>query len=222
MDSTAKPTPAGAEDLLLPQGDTRPNADYERVVREELARVQERLAQLAPAGMSAAAPPEVKVAADTFAANDSNTNRLDANVTAFRAPDISGIDDRAARPPARRGVVRILTGLLVTGAIVGAGAAWASYGEAVRPMIGNDSDSQASRARRPCKPRRLIRLRRQRHRRRPMRHRLRRLRPIRYRPMSLRCCKAWRMTLLASSKASTSSRPVRSRWPATMPDWPNS
>jgi hypothetical protein len=137
MDSTAKPTPAGAEDLLLPQGDTRPNADYERVVREELARVQERLAQLAPAGMSAAAPPEVKVAADTFAANDSNTNRLDANVTAFRAPDISGIDDRAARPPARRGVVRILTGLLVTGAIVGAGAAWASYGEAVRPMIAN-------------------------------------------------------------------------------------
>ena len=136
MDSTAKPASAGAEDLLLAHGDTRPNADYERIVREELARVQERLSQLAPVGMAAAAPPpDVKIASEASSVNTSNANGLDANITAFRAADVHGIEGGDARPLRKRGVARVLTGLLMTGAIVGAGAAWAAYGEAVRPMI---------------------------------------------------------------------------------------
>jgi hypothetical protein len=134
MDSTAKPAPAGAEDLLA-NGDTKPNGDYERVVREELARVQERLAQLAPVGMAAAAPPEVKITPDAFEPNGSSADKLDANVTAFRAADVNGLEDGIVRPSTRRGVVSILIGLLVAGTIVGAGAAWAAYGEDVKPLI---------------------------------------------------------------------------------------
>jgi hypothetical protein len=136
MDSTAKPAPAGAEDLLLAHGDTRPNGDYERIVREELARVQERLSQLAPVGMlSAAPPPDVKIASDAFSANASNANGLDANITAFRAADVNGVEGGDVRPSRRRGVARVLTGLMVAGVIVGAGAAWAAYGEDVKPLI---------------------------------------------------------------------------------------
>jgi len=134
MDSTAKPAPAGAEDLVA-HGDTKPNADYERVVREELARVQERLAQLAPVGMAAAAPPEVKVAPDAFDQDGASADKLDANITAFRAADINGIEDGSPRSSMRRAVARILIGMLIAGTIVGAGAAWAAYGEDVKPLI---------------------------------------------------------------------------------------
>ena len=133
MDSTAKPAPAGAEDPLLARGDnTQPNGDYERVVREELARVQERLSQLAPVGMAAAAPPEVKIAPG---ASGSDPNKLDANITAFRAAEVNGVDNRIAPPSSRRGLARVLIGLLVAGVVVGAGAAWAAYGEDVKPLI---------------------------------------------------------------------------------------
>ena len=132
MDSTAKPAPAGADDLLLAGGDTKPSGDYERVVREELARVQERLAQLAPSGAAAAAAPQVKIAPDGIKANmHANTpdaTMLDANVTAFRASAVNG-------PSRKRGVARVLTALLLAGTIVGAGAAWAAYGDAVKPLI---------------------------------------------------------------------------------------
>jgi hypothetical protein len=134
MDSTAKPAPAGAEDPLLARVETQPNGDYDRIVREELARVQERLAQLAPVGMAAAAAPEVKVAPDAYDANGSSANKLDANISSFRATDDEG---RSMRPSGGRGVVRILVGLLVAGAIVGGGAAWAAYGEDVKPLIAN-------------------------------------------------------------------------------------
>jgi len=133
MDSTAKPAPAGAEDLLA-RGDTTPNADYERVVREELARVQERLAQLAPVGMAAPAPPSVKIAPAAFDP-DSTADKLDANITAFRAADVHGVDEQSARPSAKRGLARILIGVLIAGTIAGAGAAWATYGEDVKPLI---------------------------------------------------------------------------------------
>ena len=133
MDSTARPPLGGAEDQLPARDDnTRPNADYERVVREELARVQERLAQLAPVGMAPAAPPEVKVAPAGVDASGSDSNNLDANITAFRAAEVeAGI----APPSSRRGLARVLIGLLVAGIVVGAGAAWAAYGEDVRPLI---------------------------------------------------------------------------------------
>jgi hypothetical protein len=135
MDSTAKPAPAGAEDLLLARADnTQPNGEYERVVREELARVQERLSQLAPVGM-AAAPPEVKIAPNGFEASSSDANKLDANITAFRAAEVNGGDDTIAPPSSRRGLARVLIGLLVAGIIVGAGAAWTAYGEDVKPLI---------------------------------------------------------------------------------------
>ncbi|HLG85265.1 MAG TPA: hypothetical protein VKY22_30065 [Bradyrhizobium sp.] len=134
MDSTAKPAPAGAEDFNA-RGDTRPNADYERVVREELARVQERLAQLAPVGMAAAAPPEVKIAPVALDPNGSGADKLDDTITAFRPADVNGAESGSVRSSTKRGIARILTGLLVAGTIVGAGAAWAAYGEDVKPLI---------------------------------------------------------------------------------------
>jgi hypothetical protein len=135
MDSTAKPTPAGAEEILTAHGETKPNADYEQIVREELVRVQERLAQLAPVGTATTAPPEVKVAPDASCADSSSANKLDANITAFRAADVSGVEVGNGRPPPKRSMAGVLFGLLVAATIVGAGAAWAAYGEAVRPMI---------------------------------------------------------------------------------------
>jgi hypothetical protein len=134
MDSTAKPAPAGAEHLVA-HDDTKPNADYERVVREELARVQERLAQLAPVGMAAAAPPEVKVAPDALDQDGASADKLDANITAFRAADVNGVEGAIPRSSTKRALVRILIGLLVAGTIVGTGAAWAAYGEDVKPLI---------------------------------------------------------------------------------------
>ena len=128
MDSTAKPAPAGAEGLLLASGNPHPNGDYERTVREELARVQERLSQLAPVGMAATAPPEVNIAPD-------GATKLDGNITAFRAADVSGAEGRLAPSSSRRALTRVLVGLLVAGVIVGAGAAWAAYGEDVKPLI---------------------------------------------------------------------------------------
>jgi hypothetical protein len=136
MDSTAKPAPAGAEDPLLAHGDTKPNGDYERIVREELVRVQERLAQLAPVGAAAAASPEVKVAPDAFTTNSSSPNELDANITAFRAADVNGVEGRSARPSRMRGVTRVLIALLLAGTLVGARAVWAAYGQTViSPII---------------------------------------------------------------------------------------
>jgi hypothetical protein len=72
----------------------------------------------------------VKVAPDGFSASGSDTNKLDANITAFRVAD-----DRIAPPSSRRGLARVLIGLLVAGIIVGAGAAWTAYGEEVKPLI---------------------------------------------------------------------------------------
>jgi hypothetical protein len=132
MDSTAKPAPAGAEDPLLARVETQPNGDYDRIVREELARVQERLAQLAPVGMAAAAAPEVKVAPDAHDANGSSADKLDANISSFRAADLEG---GSVRLSGKRGVARILVGLLVASIVVGGGAAWAAYGEDVKPLI---------------------------------------------------------------------------------------
>lgn len=132
MDSTAKPAPMGADDLLHAHADTTPNGDYERVVREELARVQERLAQLAPAGTAVAAAPQVKTAPNAFDTHSSSANNLDANITAFRAADVGGARRRSSP---KRGVAPFLIGLLVAGTIIGAGAAWANYGEAVKPLI---------------------------------------------------------------------------------------
>jgi hypothetical protein len=135
MDSTAKPAPAEAEGLLLASGDAHPNGDYERVVREELARVQERLSQLAPVGTAAAAPPEAKIAPNGSEASGSETKKLDANITAFRATDVNGVDGRIAPPSSRRALTRVLIGVLVAGIIIGAGAAWAAYGEDVKPLV---------------------------------------------------------------------------------------
>lgn len=134
MDSTAKPAPPVAEDLLLARGDAKPNGDYERIVREELARVQERLAQLAPVG-PAAAPPEVRIASNASDTSGANANHLDNNITAFRAAEINVAENGNMRPSHRRGVARVLVSLLVAGTIVGAGAAWAAYGEAAKPLI---------------------------------------------------------------------------------------
>ena len=136
MDSTEKPTPAGADDLLLTRGDDKANGDYERIVREELARVQERLAQLAPVGMTAAPRPEVKVAPDVAAPGGQSANVLNANITAFRPASVNGVEGGSEKPSHKGGgATRVLVGLLVAGAIVGGGAAWAAYGDVARPLI---------------------------------------------------------------------------------------
>jgi hypothetical protein len=125
MDSTPKPDQAGTHDLLPVRGDEKPRRDYEEVVREELARVQERLAKLAPAAPSAAAPPEVKSAPAA----------LDANVTAFRPSAGAAGTASAEQQSPRRGTSRFLSGMLVTFFMAGAGVAWSAYGDALRPTI---------------------------------------------------------------------------------------
>jgi hypothetical protein len=135
MDSADKPAPTGAEDVLLGQGEAKQNGDYERVVREELARVQERLAQLAPVAAPVAASLEVKVTPEAVDTNSSSANKLDANITAFRAADVTGAESGRIRPSRGRGFARVLNSLVVAGIVVGAGAAWASYGEAIKPAI---------------------------------------------------------------------------------------
>jgi hypothetical protein len=135
MDSTVEPIPSGADEVVLVGEDSKPNADYERIVREELARVQERLAQLAPAGKPATAPPEVKLAPAAPDTSGSDASALAANISAFRAADVHGLEGANGRPPRKRGLGRFLIALLLAGTIVGAGAAWANYGEAIRPMI---------------------------------------------------------------------------------------
>jgi hypothetical protein len=125
MDSTAKPDQAGTHDLLLVRGDEKPRRDYEEVVREELARVQERLAKLAPAAPPAPTASEVR----------SEPAALDANVTAFRPSASAASAGPAEQRAPRRGAARFLSGLLVTACISGAGFAWAAYGDSLRPMI---------------------------------------------------------------------------------------
>jgi hypothetical protein len=124
MDSTAKPDQAGTRDVQLARGDETPKRDYEDVVREELARVQERLAKLAPVAAPAPVASEVKGTPDA----------LGANITSFRAPPGGAVGATEQRPP-RRGAARFLTALLVAAGIVGAGAAWTTYGDAARPWI---------------------------------------------------------------------------------------
>jgi hypothetical protein len=123
MDSTVKPDQAGTRDVQLARGDETPKRDYEDVVREELARVQERLAKLAPVNAPAAS--EVRAAPDA----------LGANITSFRAPAASAVGAPEQQLPPKRGAARLLTALLVVAGIVGAGAAWAAYGDAARPWI---------------------------------------------------------------------------------------
>jgi hypothetical protein len=49
---------------------------------------------------------------------------------------VNGFEGGSARS-SKRGAARVLTGMLVAGTIVGAGAAWAAYGEEVKPLIAN-------------------------------------------------------------------------------------
>jgi pyruvate/2-oxoglutarate dehydrogenase complex dihydrolipoamide acyltransferase (E2) component len=116
MESTQTPEQAGAPDVRVAQADEKLPSDYEKIVREELVRVQERLAKLAPAG---------------------EPGSLEPTIAAFRPAAVNDIkvapDDR---PAPKSGVVRGLMGFVTAACIAGGAIAWqSSYGEEAKRMI---------------------------------------------------------------------------------------
>jgi hypothetical protein len=138
MASTAKPDQTRSPDNLVARGDDKSTTDYDKIVREELARVQERLARLA-----APSPPPMPspVSLDTSVASAA----LDQTVTAFRATAVNDLPGApaGARAPKQR-FMRSLTGLLVSAGIIGAALAWSAYGEAARATFESLSPQLAS------------------------------------------------------------------------------
>jgi hypothetical protein len=113
MESTQNPEQAGARDA---RADEKLPSDYEKIVREELARVQERLAKLAPAG---------------------EPGSLEPMIAAFRPAPANDIkiapDDR---PAPKAGAVRGVMGFAMAVCIAGGAVVWqSSYGEEAKQMI---------------------------------------------------------------------------------------
>jgi hypothetical protein len=116
MESTQNPEQAGARDARVERADEKLPSDYEKIVREELARVQERLAKLAPAG---------------------EPGSLEPMIAAFRPAPVNDIkiapDDR---PAPKAGAVRGVMGFAMAACIAGGAVAWqSSYGEEAKQMI---------------------------------------------------------------------------------------
>jgi hypothetical protein len=134
MDSTTKPGQAGPQEPVIQRGDETSASNYEKVVREELARVQERLAKLAAASPPPASTSDTKLASAA----------LDPNITSFRptAVDATGLPGELRST--KRGLMRSAAGLLAATGIVGAALAWSSYGEAARATIETWSPELAS------------------------------------------------------------------------------
>ena len=139
MDSTVKPEPTGAHDILLVRGDDNPTSDYEKVVREELARVQERLAKLATS--PAPEPPKPQIAPDVSDRKILSPKILDPKIldpkildprlTTFRAAGNAGKPSSA-----RKAVMRGATALLLALGAAGAAVAWQSpYADAPKDII---------------------------------------------------------------------------------------
>lgn len=116
MESTQTPEQAGARDVRVAPADEKLASDYEKIVREELVRVQERLAKLAPAGEPVS---------------------LEPKITAFRPAAVDDIkvapDDR---PAPKAGAVRGVMGFVTAACIAGGAIVWqSSYGEEAKQMI---------------------------------------------------------------------------------------
>lgn len=140
MDSTVKPEPTGAHDVLLVRGDDNPTSDYEKVVREELARVQERLAKLA----SARAPEPAKAEIATEALNP-KIEALDPTITTFRAAAAGNIDATGERRSFSRAAMSGATALLMAIGAAGAAVAWQSpYADPSKAMIAHWAPQLAS------------------------------------------------------------------------------
>ena len=117
MESTQTPEQAGAHDVRVALADEKLPSDYEKIVREELVRVQERLAKLAPAG---------------------EPGSLEPTIAAFRPAAVNDIkvapDDR---PAPKSSVVRGLMGFVTAACIAGGAIVWqSSYGEEAKQMLG--------------------------------------------------------------------------------------
>src|SRR5215469_2324717 len=116
MESTQTPEQAGAHDVRVARADEKLPSDYEKIVREELVRVQERLAKLAPAG---------------------EPGSLEPTIAAFRPAAVNDIkvapDDR---PAPKSSLVRGVMGFVTAACIAGGAIAWqSSYGEEAKQMI---------------------------------------------------------------------------------------
>ncbi|WP_024510212.1 hypothetical protein [Bradyrhizobium sp. ARR65] len=124
MDSTVKPEQTGAHDVLLVRGDDKPTSDYEKVVREELARVQERLAKLA--SERAPEPPKADIAPAA----------LDPKITTFRPTVVDDLHGAGERHALRKAAMSGVTALLLAMGAAGAAIAWQSpYADAPKAMI---------------------------------------------------------------------------------------
>ncbi|WP_407181254.1 hypothetical protein [Bradyrhizobium sp. STM 3562] len=124
MDSTVKPEQTGAHDVLLVRGDDKPTSDYEKVVREELARVQERLAKLA--SERAPEPPKADIAPAA----------LDPKITTFRPTVVDDLHRPGERHALRKAAMSGVTALLLAMGAAGAAIAWQSpYADAPKAMI---------------------------------------------------------------------------------------
>mgnify|MGYP005818547629 CR=1 FL=1 len=133
MDSTVKPEETGAHDVVLVRGDDKPTSDYEKVVREELARVQERLAQFATE--RAPQPSRTEVAPDA----------LDAKVTTFRPTAVGDIRVGEPRSPLGKAARSGATALLLAVGAAGAAVAWQSpYADTPKALIGHWAPQLAS------------------------------------------------------------------------------
>ncbi len=116
MDSTVNPERASAQDMLATRADDKLASDYDKVVREELARVQERLGKLGPAVAPDAEGPKI----ETF--------------RPAAAGEIKVVPDN--RPSPNRGALRGLVGFILAAGIAGGAVAWQSpYGDQARQMI---------------------------------------------------------------------------------------
>ncbi len=113
MDSTPNLEQAGAHDA---RANEKLAGDYENTVREELARVQERLAKLVP---------------------NSAPDALEPKIAAFRpaaAENIEVVPEHRQLP--NRGALRGFVGVVLAGCIVGGAVAWQSpYGDTARQLI---------------------------------------------------------------------------------------
>lgn len=138
MDSTVKPEATGAHDLLLVRGDDKPTSDYEKVVREELARVQERLAKLASA--RAAEPPKSEIAPVAL-----DPKMLDPKLTTFRAAAAGNVDVSGQSHSLRRAMMSGVTALALALGAAGAAVAWQSpYADTPKAMIAHWAPQIAS------------------------------------------------------------------------------
>lgn len=161
MDSTMKPEPTGAHDILFVRGDDNPASDYEKVVREELARVQERLAKLAAS--DAPEPPKPEIPPGVPERKILNPRILDPKILDPKILDPKILDPKILDPKlttfraagnvgtagqsrsGRKIVMQGATALLLALGAAGATVAWKSpYADAPKDIIARWAPQLAS------------------------------------------------------------------------------